>query len=66
MIKHVLFGKDLQVASFTVTQPVASANSWHWARGVLEHDDIPLHYMELSDRLEIVGVELKATWSQTK
>ena len=35
-------------------------------RGVLEQEDIPLNYMLLSDSLEMVGVELKATWSQTK
>ena len=35
-------------------------------RGVLEQEDIPLKYMKLSDSLEMVGVELKATWSQTR
>ena len=35
-------------------------------RGVLEQEDIPLRYMVLSDSLEMVGVELKATWSQTR
>ena len=35
-------------------------------RGVLEQEDIPLSYMELSNSLEMVGVELKATWSQTR
>ena len=35
-------------------------------RGVLEQDYIPLNYMVLSDSLELVGVELKATWSQTR
>ena len=35
-------------------------------RGVLEQEDIPLNYMVLSDSLEMVGVELKATWSQTR
>jgi len=32
----------------------------------LEQEDIPLKYMKLSDSLEMVGVELKATWSQTR
>ena len=35
-------------------------------RGVLEQEDIPLNYMVLSESLEMVGVELKATWVQTK
>ena len=35
-------------------------------RGVLVREDIPLNYMLLSDSLEMVGVELKATWTQTK
>ena len=35
-------------------------------RGVLEQEDIPLSYMVLTDSLEMVGVELKATWAQTK
>ena len=35
-------------------------------RGVLEQEDIPLDYMKLSESLEMVGVELKATWSQTR
>ena len=35
-------------------------------RGVLEQEDIPLRYMVLSDSLEMVGVDLKATWSQTR
>ena len=35
-------------------------------RGILEQEDIPLHYMELSESLEMVGVELRATWSQTR
>ena len=32
----------------------------------MEQEDIPLNYMVLSDSLEMVGVELKATWSQTR
>ena len=35
-------------------------------RGLLEQEDIPLRYMVLSDSLEMVGVELKATWAQTR
>jgi hypothetical protein len=35
-------------------------------RGILEQEDIPLNYMVLADSLEMVGVELKATWSQTR
>ena len=34
--------------------------------GQVEQEDIPLNYMVLSDSLEMVGVELKATWSQTR
>ena len=35
-------------------------------RGTLQQEDIPLRYMILSDSLEMVGVELKATWTQTR
>ena len=35
-------------------------------RGVLDQEDIPLNYMEISESLEIVGVELKALWSQSR
>jgi hypothetical protein len=35
-------------------------------RGTLQQEDIPCPYMSLSDHLEMLGVELKATWSQTK
>ena len=32
----------------------------------LDQEDIPLNYMVLTDSLDMVGVELKATWAQTK
>ena len=35
-------------------------------RGTLEQVDIPCPYMTISDHLEMLGVELRATWSQTK
>ena len=35
-------------------------------RGTLEQDDIPCNYMTISDHLEMVGVELRATWAQTR
>ena len=35
-------------------------------RGTLEQSDIPCNYMTISDYLEMVGVELRATWTQTK
>ena len=35
-------------------------------KGTLQQEDIPLKYMALSDSLEMVGVELKATWAQTR
>ena len=35
-------------------------------RGTLEQTDIPCPYMTIRDHLEMVGVELRATWSQTK
>ena len=35
-------------------------------RGTLQQEDIPLRYMVLSDSLEMVGVELKASWLQTR
>ena len=35
-------------------------------RGVLEQEDIPMNYMVLSDTLDMVGVQLKATWSQSR
>ena len=35
-------------------------------RGTLHEEDIPCPYMSISDHLEMLGVELRATWSQTK
>ena len=35
-------------------------------RGLLEQEDIPLKYMVLSDSLDMVGIELRATWSKTR
>ena len=35
-------------------------------RGLLEQEDIPLNYMVLSESLNMVGVELRATWAKTK
>ena len=35
-------------------------------KGSLQQEDIPLKYMVLSDSLEMVGVELKSTWTQTR
>ena len=35
-------------------------------RGTLDQDDIPCNYMTISDHLEMVGVELRATWTQTR
>ena len=35
-------------------------------RGTLQQEDIPCSYMSLSDHLDMIGVELRATWSQTK
>ena len=35
-------------------------------RGTLQQQDIPCPYMSLSDHLEMVGVELRATWAQTR
>ena len=35
-------------------------------RGTLQQEDIPLRYMVLSESLEMVGVELKASWLQTR
>ena len=35
-------------------------------RGTLQQEDIPCPYMTISDHLEMLGVELKATWSQTR
>ena len=35
-------------------------------RGTLKQDDIPFPYMVLSDHLDMVGVELKATYTQTR
>ena len=32
----------------------------------LQQSDIPCNYMTLSDRLDMVGVTLKATWTQTR
>ena len=35
-------------------------------KGTLQQEDIPLRYMTLSDTLNMVGVELKSTWVQTR
>ena len=35
-------------------------------RGTLEQSDIPCPYMSLSDHLDMLGVELRATWIQTR
>ena len=35
-------------------------------RGTLQQEDIPCPYMSISDHLEMLGVELRATWSQTR
>ena len=35
-------------------------------RGTLDQADIPCAYMTISDHLEMVGVELRATWTQTR
>ena len=35
-------------------------------RGTLEQSDIPCPYMTISDHLDMLGVELRATWSQTR
>ena len=35
-------------------------------KGTLQQEDIPLRYMILSQSLEMVGVELKASWLQTR
>ena len=32
----------------------------------MQQEDIPCPYMSISDHLEMLGVELKATWSQTR
>ena len=35
-------------------------------RSTLKQEDIPCQYMTISDHLDMVGVELRATWSQTR
>ena len=35
-------------------------------RGTLQQEDIPCPYMTISDHLEMLGVELRATWTQTR
>ena len=35
-------------------------------RGTLQQEDIPCSYMSLSDHLDMIGVELRATWTQTR
>ena len=35
-------------------------------KGTLQQEDIPLNYMMLSESLEMVGVELKSSWIQTR
>ena len=35
-------------------------------RGTLQQNDIPCPYMSLSDHLDMLGVELRATWTQTR
>ena len=35
-------------------------------RGTLQQEDIPCQYMAISDHLDMIGVELRATWTQTR
>ena len=35
-------------------------------RATLKQEDIPCQYMTITDHLEMVGCDLRATWSQTK
>ena len=35
-------------------------------RGTLQQEDIPCPYMTISDHLEMIGVELRSSWTQTK
>ena len=35
-------------------------------KGTLRQEDIPCAYMSLSDHLEMLGVELRSTWTQTR
>ena len=35
-------------------------------RGTLQQSDIPCSYMTISDHLDMLGVELRATWTQTR
>ena len=35
-------------------------------QGTLTQEDIPHHYMRLSDHLDFIGVELRSTFSQTR
>ena len=35
-------------------------------RGTLDQSDIPCNYMTISDHLDMLGVELRATWVQTR
>ena len=35
-------------------------------RGTLQQEDIPCRYMSISDHLDMLGVELRSTWTQTR
>ena len=35
-------------------------------KGTLQQEDIPMNYTVLSDSLEMVGVEVKSSWVQTR
>ena len=35
-------------------------------RGALKQEDIPCPYMAISDHLEMIGVELRSSWTQTR
>ena len=35
-------------------------------KGTLEQEDIPCPYITISDHLEMLGVELKSSWTQTR
>ena len=35
-------------------------------RGTLQQEDIPCQYMTISDHLEMIGVDLRSTWTQTR
>ena len=64
LIEHLYSLNMLQVVSST-SGKVKFLPLGRW-RGTLQYEDIPLPYILLSEHLDMVGVVMKATYTQTR